>query len=257
MKILVLGSGYVGRALCIAFKSEGHHVTATTRSKEKATALLQVADDVLLWNEKTPSNFLDPFDCLIFCAAADSPSSYKTTYLDNSQKIFEAAETAPHLKQILYTSSTSVYGDHQGKVVTEKSPLLGNTPQAKILIETEENLLSIPRIPVCILRLGEIIGPGRSLKERLMKQGSAPFPGNGTNPVNLSPLEDIVDAVLCALKKELSGIYNCVSDIHITRKELLCQIAREHNLPKPTWDPNFPSFHGGNRIVSSEYDYFK
>lgn len=252
MKILVLGAGYVGLSIALAFKSLGHHITATARSEEKAKNLLEQVDDVLLWNEDTSPEFLDPFDCLIFTAAADSPSHYLAAYLENAQKIAHAAKTAPHLQQILYTSTTSVYGDHEGRVVTETSPLLGSSPQAKILIETEKTLLSIPSVKVCIFRLGEIIGPGRTLLERLIRQGSTPFPGTGENPVNLSPLNEIVKAAQFAVKNELSGIYNCVSDMHPTRKTLLTQIAQDNDLPEPTWDPTRPSFHGGNRIVSGE-----
>ncbi len=75
------------------------------------------------WNQNTPDNFLDEFDYLLFSAGADSPHSYEETYLRNSQKIAHAAMQSTQLKQIVYTSSCAVYGDHGGAFVNEESEL--------------------------------------------------------------------------------------------------------------------------------------
>jgi nucleoside-diphosphate-sugar epimerase len=250
MKILILGPGYVGSELAKTLKANGHQVDATARTQEKAKALKEIVDQVLLWNEATPTNFLDPYECLIFTAAATSytPENYAETYLKNSQKIAQAATTALNLKQIIYTSSTSVYGPGDGETVTEVSPLKG--PQ--VLIDTEKTLLAIPDITVCVLRLGEIIGPGRALEDKLKNQGTKPFPGTGENPVNLSPLNEIVETVQKAIDLKLAGIYNAVSDLHLPRKAVYKAIAKDHNLPEPTWDPSLPTHHSGNRIVSGD-----
>ncbi len=250
MRILILGPGYVGSELAKTLKAPGHPVAATARTQEKAEALTSIVDQVLPWNEATPANFLDPYECLIFTAAATSytPENYVETYLKNSQKIAQAATTALNLKQIIYTSSTSVYGPGNGETVTEESPLKG--PQ--VLIDTEKTLLAIPKKAVCILRLGEIIGPGRTLEDRLKKQGEKPFPGTGDKPVNLSPLEQSISAVQKAIDLKLAGIYNAVSDLHLPRKAVYKAIAKDLNLPEPTWDPSLPTHHSGNRIVSGD-----
>lgn len=255
MKILILGPGYVGMSLVDILKSEGHQVDVTARSQEKADAIRHLVNEVLMWDETTPSNFLDPYECLIFTAAGKppfTPDIYREAYLKNSQKISHAAATALNLKQIIYTSSTSVYGPGDGGIVTEESPLQATSPQATILIDTEKTLLAIPKVNVCVLRLGEIIGPGRSLEDRIKKQGSTPFAGTGENPVNLSPLDLIKEVVEKAIQLNLAGTYNTVIDYHPPRKTLYAQLAKDHNLPEPTWDPSLPVYHSGNRIVSSE-----
>ena len=43
-------------------------------------------------------------------------------------------------RHLIYTSSTSVYGDHHGLWVDETSDLRGKNEQAKILIEAEKTI---------------------------------------------------------------------------------------------------------------------
>ena len=44
-------------------------------------------------------------------------------------------------KKFIYTSSTSVYGQNDGSVVTEKSPAEPEADTAKVLVEAEKMLL--------------------------------------------------------------------------------------------------------------------
>lgn len=251
MNILIIGLGYVGKAFALRLKKQGHHVTGTTRHPDKAAHLQPYVDQVLIWNDKTPKTFLDGFDVVLLSAAPDSTSNYEETYLKNAEKIAQAAAFSSTTQQILYTSSTSIYGDCNGAQVTEETSPAPKNRQGEILLATETALLQ-SSVPCCILRLGEIIGPGRELSERLAKMQGTPLPGTGENRVNLSPLEDIVNALLFAMENRLSGIYNVVADFHPTRKELYLEIAKKKGLKDPVWDPALPSLHGGNRIVSSQ-----
>lgn len=252
MRILILGTGYLGSHAALHLKKLGHHVTGTTRSSDKAVHILKTCDDYLLWNQDTSPHFLNGYDLLIFSAAPDQNAQYEEAYLQNSLRIKAAAEASPTLKQIIYTGSTSVYGDQGGAVVTEKTPLKPMNDSARILCDTEEVLRSIQGCHVCIFRLGELIGPGRSLVDRLDQMRGRSFPGTGESITNFSPLEDVTQALSFAIDHQLNGTFNIVNDVHVTRKDLYLEIAQKQGWPAPTWDSTKPSHHGGNRVVSNE-----
>ena len=253
MKIGILGCGYVGRAAALQWKELGHTVTVSTRHKDKIPELKEVSDKVVLI-ESSLKPLLEGQDALLFSTAPDSADAYKSAYLDNALAIQSLAPEYPDLKQLLYTSSTSVYGDHQGAWVTEDTPLHSYHERIEILIKTEQTLLDLRTLNrnVCILRLGEIIGPGRELAHRLRERIGKSFPGTGQNFTNFSHLNTIVKGLTFALDKHLDGVYNLCEDIHIPRKDLYEGISQELGLPVPIWDPSQFSHHHGNKKVSSD-----
>ena len=123
-----------------------------------------------------PSFF--PADALLISVAPDSSSDYTSTYLQTAQLIAKEAPKISSLKHILYTSSLSVYGDHQGNWVIKHSPAPANE-NAKILLETEKTLLncSTNNLKVCVN--GEIYGPGREIENRLKRMIHSPFQAQG------------------------------------------------------------------------------
>lgn len=252
MNILVIGSGFVGKKASQYLRSKGHFVTGVTRSFEKIPSLLPFFDKVLNWDESTFFTAFENQEIVLFSAApghsaANLLESYKKTYLENANRIKVASSS---LKQIIYTSSTSVYGDLQGQNATEDLPLEASSETQKILIETENVLLSTNK--ASILRLGEIIGEGRTLEERIRARINAPFPGNGSAITNLSQLTDIIYAIDFVIENSLFGIYNVTSDLHITRKVLYHKICQRLNLPDVIWDETLFSHHMGNKKVVSD-----
>ena len=63
------------------------------------------------------------------------------------------------MPRIIFTSSTSVYGDVEGvvKETTERRPV---TASGKVLKELEDWLHNLPGTQVDILRLAGLVGPG-------------------------------------------------------------------------------------------------
>lgn len=242
MRTIIIGCGYVGSSLARFWRLRGYHVAVTTRNIEKRDALLSIADEVYVgreWGRATSGK-----DVVVVTVAPDSADQYENTYLDTARSLLPFLST----QQVIYTSSTSVYGDNAELHVTEESALYPTSPQARILAETEQVFLQAPHC--CVLRLGEIVGPGRSPIDRLKKMES--FPGTGENPINLSYLDDIVSSIDFAATHRLKGIYNICADDHRSRKEYYESICMKNGLAPPTWDPSKKSMHGGKRIVISD-----
>lgn len=253
MNIAILGCGYVGKALAVRLKNDGHSLTGTTRSPQKASLLSSHLDrvEVLHGNDKAAmENLLKGQQAIILCQAADNASDYETTYLDTAKTLVKLLPSFPGLRHIIYTSSTSVYGDHQGAIVDEESLPVPLNPTSQILLETENVLLASAE-NTCVLRLGEIVGPGREIADRLRKLEGRPLPGTGDNITNITHVDDIVGFVQLVLTKGLRGIYNICGDQHLPRKELYAHICAEEGLPPVTWDGSKTSRHGGNKIVSN------
>lgn len=249
MNILIFGCGYLGLAAGIYLRKKGHRITGTTRSKEKLQEIKAALGSSFHLNpESLPKAFAGQ-DIILFTAAADTPLDYKSTYFDNARAIVEAFLRSPDAKQVIYTSSTSVYGEHQGQEVTEDSRLTPLSPQGKILVESEEMLRQLPQS--CIFRLGELIGPGRTIEERLRKSAGARFSGTGEAITNFSPIQDVIRAIDFAIEKPLFGTYNLCSTLHTKRKELYNHLAKAKQLKTPEWDQSTSSIHSGNKTVLS------
>jgi nucleoside-diphosphate-sugar epimerase len=251
MKILIIGCGYVGKAIASYWKKAGHIITATTRKKERIEELKPYADCISLLESKSLGQALMEQEAVLLCVAPDRSSNYRSAYLETAQQLI--SDLSFSVKQIIYTGSTSVYGDFGGGLVFEDTLPNPQSTHSKILLETEEILLKAikPGRAVCILRLGEIIGPERSIEQKLNKRCLASLPGTGENITNISPLEDIVSGLDFALTHNLNGIFNLCNDFHIKRKEWYQRICIKENLPLIEWDAAQCQSHGGNKIVSN------
>lgn len=254
MRIGILGCGYVGKAIALEWKNQGHHIAATTRSKENIPQLDNFVDEVYLLNGNSLSSFVEKQEVLVIAIAPDLGADYASTYLQIAEQVALAAKSAPSLRQIIYTSSTSVYGDRNGEWVDEETVIIHQDQNRKILHQTEHILLSCQseNLNVCILRLGEIYGPGREIEARLRRMESQPFAGTGESYTNLIHLEDIVNAIDFVFIHHLRGIYNLCSDFHIPRRQFYEHICEHEQIAPIQWDPSRQSAHGGNRRVSNQ-----
>jgi len=254
MKIGIIGCGYVGQACAIAWKQQGHTVSVTTRQPQRVEALAALADHVELLTSASLTSFIQKQDALLISVAPSSTDDYVSTYVKTAEQAVAALSTAPLLRQIIYTSSTSVYGDHQGAWIDETVAVRASSSQTQRLIEAENILLAqqTSQRAICVYRLGEIYGPERRIEERLQRMSHVKFPGTGQAYTNLIHLTDIVRACQFALTHHLSGIFNLCNDLHLPRHLFYDQLCEQYQLPAITWDPQQMSRHGGNKRVSNQ-----
>lgn len=250
MNILIIGSGYLGRAAGKYLRAKGHQITGTTRSKDKLQEITDTLGSSFLLTQTNLAQAFAGKHIVLFSAGADNPLSYKETYYDNAKAIVEAFLREPSLTQVIYTGSTSVYGEHQGAEVTEDASLNPTSPQGQILLETEALFKQLPQS--CIFRLGELIGPGRTIEERIRASNGGYFSGSGESITNFSPLPDVIRAIDFAIEKHLFGIYNLCSTMHAPRKELYKELTRAKKLKPIKWDKSLTSHQSGNKTVISE-----
>ncbi len=241
LRACIIGCGYVGTALAKFWQGK-HQLTVTTRSKKR---LPELAEFPVFLLDRNFSDLLKQQQIVVISVAPDTRDveAYRKTYVETAWEISKAIEQNT---QVIYLSSTSVYGEKQGALVDEETPLAPANPQAAILCEAEAIVRKMPT--ACLFRLGEIYGPGREFR----LTSTTPFPGTGGNFINIVHRDLIVSAIDFAVERSLSGTFNLCEDLHPTRKAFYDALCEQAGLPKVSWDPSRPSLHGGNKRVSCE-----
>lgn len=249
MKIMLLGAGYVGTRLLIHWDRSEDRFVALTTTPEKQAPLEKIpcVEKVIVGPY---GEALESCQGLIVCVAPKVGSSYESTYLETAEHVQHLVKERTKPLYIVYTSSTSVYGKQTEEWIDETTPPQPQSPESKILLQTEQTYLACASdtVKVCLLRLGGIYGPGRELKARAERLSGKELPGSGAQPTNHSHVDEIIHAIEFCFTHQLEGIYNLVADVHPTRAELYGELCAE----PPTWNPNNLSMHGSNSCISNE-----
>jgi nucleoside-diphosphate-sugar epimerase len=217
MKISIVGLGWFGEALAVKLKAK-HEILGTTRSQDKISTFANqniYAEELNL--SLTASEKILSSDVIILNIP---PFDNQLAWL----KSWPWKKTA----QVIFISSTSVYGNLTGTVDESTMPV-PDTENAKILVAEENWISSFPVFT--IIRFGGLIGanrhPGKILSGRQNVQG-------GNLPVNLIHLNDCVNFVELVIDKKLSGeTFNLVNPEHPSRKAYYQGYCLKHNLALP------------------------
>jgi nucleoside-diphosphate-sugar epimerase len=138
--------------------------------------------------------------------------------------------------KFLYTSSTSVYAQNDGFLVTEQSPAQPEATTARVLVETEELLLAAARnkFPAVILRVAGIYGPGRGHLFKQFLNGEAHIEGDGQRFLNMIHRDDLAGVIIAALESGEPGqIYNAVDNEPVTQLKFFDWLAAQLGRPLP------------------------
>lgn len=256
MKVAIVGCGYVGTAVAQQWQTQGLDVLVTTTRKERVAELSAIAQrvEVLVGTDSDRlQSALSDRQVVLLCVASKRGASYEQTYLSTAKTI---TQVLPHtsVEQLIYTSSCSVYGEHQGAWVSEQMPPKPITDNGRIIEQTEETLLSAISFQrkVCVLRLGGIYGPGRTLEKIYSRAAGTTRPGKGEEGTNWVHLSDIVRGIEWARNQQLSGLYNLVQDEVPTVRTLIDEVCRRNALAPVEWDESQPSTRKNVRISNGK-----
>lgn len=220
MRVLIVGCGYVGLPLGVELLRQGHEVYGLRRSEAGAAAVAQAGLRPLTADLSRPADLAalpGPFDWVVNCAASGGGTveDYRAVYWEGTRHLLEALRTHPP-KKYIYTSSTSVYAQDDGSAVKESSPTEPLVPTGRVLLETEQLLLSAHaerQFPAVILRVAGIYGPGRGHLFKQYLKNEARILGKGERFLNMVHRDDVIGVILSALKNGRGGqVYNVVDD---------------------------------------------
>ncbi|MFN8411731.1 MAG: NAD-dependent epimerase/dehydratase family protein [Anaerolineales bacterium] len=214
MKALITGAtGFLGGALTRRLHNTGWDVTATGRNASKLDELESAGIRALRIDITKKNELVNAFkeqEIVFHCAALPSPwGNFEKFYQANvigTRNVVQACESNK-IQRLVYVSTPSIYFDYNSRMnVKESDPLpepVSNYSATKILAEQEIDEAFKKGLPVITIRPRGIFGPMDTvISPRLiprLQAGRLPMVGNGKNVVDLTYIENVVDAlILCA-----------------------------------------------------------
>ena len=125
-----------------------------------------------------------------------------------------ALSQAPRLRSVVYLSTIGVYGNYDGAWVDEESECLPGAQrslQRRVAEQSWQNFGARAGVPVAILRLAGIYGPGQNTMVSL-RNGTArrvAKPGQVFNRIHVA---DVARAIDAAFERRADGIFNVADD---------------------------------------------
>lgn len=230
-RILIAGCGYVGQAAADLFHVARWDVEGWTASEKSAAALSAKPYPVCqvdIANRDQVAERAGTFDAVVHCASSrgGGAESYRQIYLNGTRNLLDRFE------KMLFTSSTSVYAQHDASWVTEESETKPSRETGQILLETEKLVLERGGT---IARLAGIYGPGRSALLRKFLAGTASIDPERDRFVNQVHRDDIASALflLVSGKWQKRQIYNVVDDEPTLQSHCYRWLAKRLNRPLP------------------------
>lgn len=170
-------------------------------------------------------------------------------------------EAAPRLEWIGYFSTVGVYGDFGGAWVDETAPTRPVNPRSgrRVAVEQQWRDLAARRgIPLTVLRLAGIYGPGRSAFDKL-RDGTARRivkPGQVFNRIHVA---DIGHVMAAAARMRLGGTFNLADDEPAPPQDVIAHAARllavapppEQPFDTAEMTPMARSFYADNKRVAN------
>lgn len=259
MDLLVFGMGYSSNASVAALQkmtSDGLSVVGTNRDTrgvfddDNWTGMVWPnADDGALRN-----HIADATHCLHSIAPGEA-----------GDPVLNAFEPdligAKRLEWMCYFSTVGVYGNHDGAWIDESAPTHPLNVRSQWRIEAEKAWQAFAArkgIPLLILRLAGIYGPGRSSFDKL-KAGTARRiikPGQVFNRIHVA---DIGRVTALAAQQKLAGTFNLCDDLPAPPQDLVAHAAGMAGMaPPPEMDfadadmtPMARSFYNDNKRISN------
>ncbi|MBA4791375.1 MAG: SDR family oxidoreductase [Rhizobiales bacterium] len=235
--LLAVGLGYCARHLLAATPPLFTQIFGTSRTPEGAARLSETGVKGIAFDgTHLPERLLEAIaqaDVLILSAP---PGPEGDPLLASAR---DALAASPRLSQVLYLTTLGVYGDHGGAWVDEETvPNPGSERlRRRIAAEADWQAFGTEKgIPVAILRLAGIYGPGRSALVQ-MKAGEArriDKPGQVFNRVHV---DDIVAAMQAVMAQRFDGVLNVTDDLPSAPGEPVAHAAALLGLEPPPLVP--------------------
>ncbi|WP_092998797.1 SDR family oxidoreductase [Thiohalomonas denitrificans] len=232
-RVFIIGFGDIGRRVAAQYRNPDTIVTGLTRHPELAGSTPEEVR-MVYGDLDRPATLegLPTAGALVYYFAPPPAEGIS----DPRMAVFlEAASHAPPVR-VVYISTSGVYGDRAGAWVDETAEPRPETDRARRRLDAEERLRDWGRqqqVPVVILRVGGIYGPGRLPVARLRK-GLPVLRESECGATSRIHVEDLVAACRAAAEcGQADRIYNVSDDHPGTMTGYFKAVAARLGLPAP------------------------
>jgi len=234
------GTGLIGRHLVQRFLKERQSMVVLSRSAGKHFAPESSNNLVAIDFDLAKDDFLSlpepKDDVVLFALSSKITTSFDLKEIESvlncdtigHLRLIESLK--PQLRQIVYTSSATVYGWPDELPATEESPLNPENVYALNKTAMEMFLQQVRKkysLPVSVIRISQVYGPGadkRAAMYRFLslahKNESPIITGSPDTIRDYCHVLDVVDAILLALKNRVDDNLNIGSGDPVSIKEL-------------------------------------
>lgn len=260
MHMMIFGCGYSGTAIAKSFAKPGARLSGTTRSSEKAASLQSDGIEAFVFDGETiDAALLDAMKSATHLVQSIAPGKTGDPLIRLLGTDIRAA--MPKLEWIGYLSTVGVYGDHRGAWIDEDISVHPVSARSVERVEAEDAWLALGvavGVPVAVLRLAGIYGPGRNAFCNLDK-GTARRLIKKDQVFNRIRVEDIGAVSLFLADRGLGDIYNVTDDEPAPPQDIVAEAARLMGVEPPPeqpfetaeLSPMARSFYGENKRVSN------
>ncbi len=250
LSVGIVGCGWLGRALAVALLEQNVAVLATSSQLKNVEKLngqgIKAQQLVLPSNMKQLSQHTVFMQQCLVIAITPQFRQGQDDYAIKVAQLVDAAEQRSLVQRIILISSTAVYNGLAG-VVDENSILSKRMEKTQILYNAEQAVLNFNK-QASVLRSAGLVGPERHPGKFLLANRALK---NAMAAVNLIHQQDAVGLILSLLRSASPhGIFNGVSDTHVTKAHYYQAAAKSLALELPTFSA--ANSLEPNRLVSGD-----
>jgi len=249
MRVAILGCGYVGIELGRQL-SDSHDVVGVRRSEDGVAAIEDagftgVQADI---TDAVDLRAVPDADVLVFAASSGGrgADAAREIYVEGQRTVLDVfADREDSPERYVYTSSTGVYGDHDGDWVDEETEIEPTTEKTEVLAEAERVALDNAAesgIDGTVARYAGLYGPERYRLERYIE---GPVTEGYLNMVHR---DDAAGSVAYLLREDLARgeVVLVVDDEPVSKWEFADWLAEECGVESP------PKRTKGQRLEESD-----
>ena len=237
IKLFCFGFGQVAQSFVKKISSEKISIELTATSREKTSEKIFENISFKSFNfskDNFDKDLIKNFIAANYILISIAPSEGEDIVLKNFKNIFQ--KNKDNYKWICYLSATSVYGNHNGAWVDEKSITSPTSINGKERLNAEKNWLDLAlsnNLPFQIFRLSGIYSNHNNVLSRL-KSGEAKIIQKKEHYFSRIHIEDIANVLFKSLTNFKSGeIYNISDDQPSTSEEVMLYGAKLLKMKKP------------------------
>ena len=236
-RVCIIGCGYFGSRLLQQLNASGRYqVSVTTTTPDRTEALIaQEASEVLVWDGTDADSlgaFIEQADVVVVSLRALTHDNAQT--LDTLKRMAPMLQPSQHL---IHMSSIEVYPGSLQEVREE------DASSDKIQYAMEEAFAG--HSLKCTPRIAQLYGPGedhrhnlRNMKghvEKIRTFTRGILPGDGSQSVHLTHVQDLVDFTEFAIEEKLRGSFNLCKTLSMSRRDFYEKLCEHYGTQPIRW----------------------